>query len=213
MPGQRLFRESFLNQVPERASTSASRNQHRRKLFDRESIKVGSKKGASNLSILSRRRIRGEISIMQPTRTNRQGGTPGDDLLTSSDQLHTSPTQIENSNRGRIVGCLQKLIGGSKERQCCLRVALNQMDFKTCFAENICQKLLAIFSLTNGFSSHNQYRFSSIVLSACKIVVQCRNGKLKFLGRDQASSIDALTNTHHLLLIGENIERGRQRTS
>src|SRR5437588_10584910 len=127
---------------------------------------------------------------MQPARTNRNGGTPGDMHILRHDQFCTAATEVHDAELCGGAWLLELLIGCTVEGKDSFNIAIDQVNLEPRLTLHILQKSGAIAGLANCLSCHHQHLFSPVLLSQLFILTQSSNGSIALLRGNLPTCID-----------------------
>src|SRR2546421_684849 len=143
---------------------------------------------------------------MQPARTNRNGGTPGNMHILCHDQFCTATTEVHDAQLCGGARFFELLIGCTVEGKNSFNIAIDQVNLEPGLTLHILQKFGAIAGLANCLSCHYQYLFSAVPLSQLFILTQSSNGSIPLLRRNLPARIDTLTYAYQFHLVLDNIQ-------
>src|SRR5215831_2245809 len=115
-----------MNEEQQGICASPCDNQDGWTMFYWHVLKVSLEKGVGNCNFIVGRWIRREITVMQPTRTNRDRGTPVDAIISCGHQFQAPPAKVHYPYLRRVNGFLIGFIGRAKERESSFGVSANQ---------------------------------------------------------------------------------------
>src|SRR6266849_3415816 len=122
--------ECLMDKVQQRICASTGDNQDRSTMFHRHTLKIGSEKGVGNRYFIVGRWVRGKITVMQPARTNGDGGTPVNAIISCGHQFQATSAKVHHPYLRRVTRFLVDFVCCAKEGECGFGISADQLHCK-----------------------------------------------------------------------------------